>query len=60
MPNSTGNPARITAVGDNAVERGDLRLVAGSMPAHSFGLFLTSFDIGPPVTPGGALRSYSA
>jgi hypothetical protein len=46
LPNSTGQPGVLTAIGSNAVQANDVTLIASSLSLHSFGFFLTSRDQG--------------
>jgi hypothetical protein len=46
VPNSTGNPGTMRAIGSNAVQANDVTLVANNLSLNSFGFFLTSRDQG--------------
>lgn len=53
--NSTGQAARIRAVGSDSVADGNVTLIATNLPASTFGIFATSMDAGfTPNLAGGA------
>ncbi|MCP3918669.1 MAG: family 16 glycosylhydrolase [bacterium] len=54
VPNSTGAPASIHAIGSDAVADQDLTLLATILPTHQFGYFLTSQTQGFVMNPGGS------
>ena len=53
--NSSGAPAIMTAIGSRTVADNNVTLVASSMPANTFGFFLTSQTQGLVMNPGGSL-----
>jgi hypothetical protein len=53
-PNSTGQPAAITALGSSSVSANDVTLRASALPLNSFGYFLTSRMRGFVANPGGS------
>ena len=53
-PNSTGDPAVISASGSNFVAQNDLVLECEDMPTNSFAFFLTSMTQGFTMNPGGS------
>ncbi|QDV06990.1 hypothetical protein Poly30_25090 [Planctomycetes bacterium Poly30] len=55
QPNSTGRPARITALGSRAVPGGDLTLRCIELPAASAGMFLVSATSGFQPGAGGSV-----
>ena len=54
-PNSTGNAAEIGFVGSTSIARDELELVAGPVPANTFGLFIQAELAGQFPLPGGTL-----
>ncbi|MCP3920757.1 MAG: PKD domain-containing protein [bacterium] len=58
LPNSTGNPASITATGSADVTDNDLTLTAASMPLGEFGYFLASPVQGFDPTPGSSSGNF--
>jgi len=53
-PNSTGQPAHISATGSNEVALNDVTLSVTNLPASSFGYFLTSLERGSIPNPAGS------
>ena len=54
VPNSTGQPAEISAFGSIVAGGNPLRLVATDLPPNQFGYFLTSQTQGFVANPGGS------
>ena len=54
MPNSTGVPGLIAAIGSGLVADNDVTLVATQLPPNQFGFFLTSQTQGFITNPGGS------
>ncbi|MCP3918423.1 MAG: hypothetical protein GY711_23000 [bacterium] len=54
VPNSSGNPAIISASGSATVGDQDLVLIANLLPQNQFGYFLASFSQGNTQNPGGS------
>jgi len=52
--NSTGNPARLTAVGCPDAAENDVTLHVADLPLNSTGFFITSRDVNILTNPGGA------
>lgn len=55
VPNSTGAPGVLIAVGSASVSQNNVELVGSSLPAGSFGLFLTSRTQGLVMNAGGSV-----
>jgi len=54
VPNSTGSPAWIAAIGSTAVADNELALEACDLPLNRFGYFITSKDQALIMNPGGS------
>jgi len=54
VPNSSGFPARILAIGSDTVASNDLVLEASELPPGQFGFFLNSESAGFTANPGGS------
>ncbi|MEM6569022.1 MAG: vanadium-dependent haloperoxidase [Planctomycetota bacterium] len=54
IPNSTGLPGAMIALGSDAVAQNDFELGATSLPNQSFGYFITSLAQGTPIVPAAS------
>lgn len=55
IPNSTGSPGTLTATGSFTAADNDVTLTATSLPANTFGIFVTSRIQGFVFAPGGSV-----